>query len=350
MNWTRAALLVASLPLVTSGCAGKADATAGSAPAAGQGQADSVVATIEGGPITWDEMEKKAADQLIPLRQEEYQARRAAIEEIAYERLLAREAQHRGLTNEALLKDEVDRKLKAVSTLDVGQAYEQNKARFAGRPKEDVLRDIEKAIGDQRRRNREAEFRHELFDRAKISVKLEAPRVPVEFPASAPTVGPQAAVITLVEFSDYQCPYCHRAQEAVDQILKQYDGKVRFVHREYPIPGHPRAFAAAVAARCASDQGRFWDFHRNLLTVPGDLSDDDFKQRAAGLGLDGAKLGECVGSGRFDKDVNEAREAGSRIGVTGTPTFFINGRMLSGALPVEEFRQIVDEELAKSGG
>jgi protein-disulfide isomerase len=348
MMLRRTAALAVLLPLpLLSGCTPKVDATAGKPAAQGPG---AVVAVVDGAPITWEEMEKEAAQRLISIRQDEYQARRGAIEQIVYDRLLAREAQHRGITTEALLKDEIDAKAGAVTPAEVNLAYEQNKARLGDRPKDEVLRDIEKAIGDQRRRNREASFRQELFDKAKLTVNLEAPRVAVEYPASAPSVGAAGAPVTLIEFSDYQCPYCHRAQEAVDQILKQYEGKVRFVHREFPIPGHPRAFAAAVAARCANDQGRFWDYHRNLLTTPGDFSDDDFKKRAATLGLDGTKLGECLAYGRFDSVVSESQQAARRIGVNSTPTFFLNGRMILGALPVEEFQRVLNEELARTGG
>jgi protein-disulfide isomerase len=249
-----------------------------------------------------------------------------------------------------LLKDEIDAKVTPVSAAELNTTYEQYKDRFGSRPKADALKDIEKALDGQRRSQRENAFRAELFNRAKVTVNLEAPRVPVAIPASAPIVGNKAARVTLIEFSDYQCPYCHRAQDAVDQILQRYGDKVRFVHREFPIPGHPRAFAAALAARCANDQGRFWDYHRNLMTVPGDFSDQDFEKRAAILGLDGKKLGECVTSGRFDPVVSEALQAARSIGVNSTPTFFLNGRMMTGAVPVEELQRIVDEELKQAGG
>lgn len=348
MSSRSTAALLAVLPLFLSGCTGKAAATA-DAPGSGQTASGRVVASVDGVTITWEEMDKAAGARLIPIRQDEYEARRAAIEQIIYDKLLARQAEHRGVTKEALLKDEVDAKTQPVSSVEVNAAYEQNRDRFGARPKADVLRDIVKAMTGQRRSQRENAFRQELLDQAKITVSLEAPRVPVEVPASAPTVGNAAAKVTLIEFSDYQCPYCHRAQDAVDQILKQYGDRVRFVHRELPIPGHPRAFPAAVAARCANDQGRFWDYHRNLMTVPGDFSDEDFQKRAAGLSLDGKKLGECLASGRFDAVVDESLQAARSIGVNSTPTFLVNGRMLTGAVPVEQLRRIVDEELKRAG-
>ena len=122
------------------------------------------------------------------------------------------------------------------------------------------------------------------------------------------------------------------------------------MHREFPIPGHPRAFVAALAARCANEQGRFWEYHRSLMLTPGDFSDEDLKKRAGALGLDGAKLGECIGSGRFDAVVNESALAARSVGVNSTPTFFLNGRMLTGALPVEDLQRVLDEELKRAGG
>lgn len=344
---TRAALLVAVLPLSVSACAGKADAK--SPAAAGPGATD-VVAEVEGAKITWGEMDERAKNRLVPVRQEEYEARRAAIEEILYDKLVAREAEHRGVTREALFQAEVEAKAERVTPATVNEAYEQNKDRLAGRSKPEVLPEIEKAMRAEARSAREAAFRRELFSRSRISIKLEAPRVEVPIHPSAPAVGPADARITLVEFSDYQCPYCHRAQQTVDEVLKQYGGKVRFVHGEFPIPGHPRAFAAALAARCAGEQARFWDYHRSLMTVRGDFSDSDLEQRAGQIGLDGKRLGECLASGRHDASVNDAREAARNIGVNSTPTFFINGRMIVGALPFEEFRKVLDEELARAGG
>ncbi len=344
--------LLAVLPcLALAGCARDTDAETRpqtTKPSQGPG---SVVAELDGAPITFEEMEERAARRLYPLRQEEYDARRGAIEEIVYERLLQAEAKRRGLSVEALQKAEIVDKIAPVTPAEVDAVYAgASKSQLGGRTKEQVAPEIEKALRQQREVKRRAELRDRLLAAARVSVKLAVPRVRLELPASTPALGPADAPITLVEFSDYQCPFCHRAQGSVDEVLKRYSGKVRFVHQDYPLAQHPRAFAAAVAARCANEQGRFWDFHRSLMTEPGDFADADLVRRATQFGMDSSKLQACVASGRFDGDVNKAFQAGIAIGVNSTPTFFVNGRRLVGAVPIETLQAIIDEELAGPRG
>lgn len=308
-----------------------------------------VAADVDGAAITWDEMDSKANERLVVVRQEEYEARRDALDALIDERLIRKEAAARGLSRERLLEVEVDFKTPLVRPAEVDSLYQANKDRFPGRTQNEAQAEVERALKAQGRMVREAAFRQELRRRARISVKLEPPRLAVALPASAPAIGPDKAPVTMVEFSDYQCPYCHRAQQTVEELLKQYQGKLRWVHREFPLPNHPRAFAAARAARCANDQGRFWDYHRNLLTQPSDYADQDLSGRASRLGLDGPAFTVCLASDRHDAAINAARDSGQRIGVNATPTFLINGRMINGALPIEEFQRVLDEELARAG-
>jgi protein-disulfide isomerase len=152
-----------------------------------------------------------------------------------------------------------------------------------------------------------------------------------------------------VEFTDYQCPYCHRAQSTIEKVLSRYAGKVQFVHRDFPLDGHSQAFPAARAARCAGEQGRFWDYHRNLMTVPGDLTETDLAARAASLKLNPGAFSTCLASDRYDASIRESVEAGAKAGVTGTPAYFVNGRMLTGTRPFEHFQEVIDAELGHGG-
>jgi len=161
-------------------------------------------------------------------------------------------------------------------------------------------------------------------------------------------MGPADAQITMVAFSDYQCPYCHRAQTTVEELLAKYEGKIRFVHRDYPLDFHKGALPAARAARCAGEQGRFWDFHRNLLARLTDFSTEDLTGRAGEMSLDMSEFEACFDSERYTKEIKASFAAGRAIGVTATPTFFINGRRLEGAKPLEEFQELIEEELAVS--
>ncbi len=175
-----------------------------------------------------------------------------------------------------------------------------------------------------------------------------------------PYVGPDNAKVTIVEFSDFQCPFCQRAYPTVEQFMKYYDGKVKLVFMEFPLTQiHPYAQKAAEAAECAADQGAFWDYHDQNFEAKT-LTVDDLKARAAGLGLDTAKFNTCLDTGAKAALVSSQEDAGSQAGVQGTPAFLINGELTSGALPFEDyqdqngqtqpgFKNIIATALAKAG-
>src|SRR5262249_23623813 len=158
---------------------------------------------------------------------------------------------------------------------------------------------------------RKTAFSRSLREKAAVKVALEPPRASVPVPASAPTLGPDGAPVTIVQFVDYQCPYCHRAQSTIDQILSRYPGKVQLVHRDFPLDGPPQARPAARASRCAGEQGKFWDYHRSLMTVNGPMDDADLKSRGAALKLDPVAFSTCLASDRFDAAIHAAFDEGS---------------------------------------
>jgi protein-disulfide isomerase len=176
---------------------------------------------------------------------------------------------------------------------------------------------------------------------------LDPPREKVA-DAGFPAKGPSKAKVVVVEFSDFQCPFCQRAEPTVQQVLKTYGDRIRFVYRHYPLPNHPNARPAAEAAACAEQQGQFWPYHEVLFANSSRLSNDDLKAHAQSAGLDVSAFTACFDNhrakARVDKDVADANDAG----VTGTPAFFINGRPLEGAQPFEAFKQIIEEELNKN--
>jgi protein-disulfide isomerase len=340
-------VLAVVAPLALASCsrpggAPAAAAPAGSKPATGTG----VVAEVNGGAILASELEQRAANRLIRLRQEEYETRSQVLDELIAERLVAAEAQKRGLSAEALLKQEVDAKAAAPAPAYVEQIYEQNNARFGTAPRSEALVRIREILRERAVSERRAAFEKELRGKAKVAVRLEAPRATVVIPAGAPATGPATAPVTIVEFTDYQCPYCHRAQAVIDEVLQRYAGKVRFVHLDFPLDGHPEAVPAARAARCAGEQGRFWEYHRSMMSRPGPLDTADLRGRAATLKLDPVKFNPCLASDRYDEAIQAELRHGSELGVSGTPAYFVNGRMLSGARPIESFVQVIEAELA----
>ncbi len=160
-----------------------------------------------------------------------------------------------------------------------------------------------------------------------------------------PSIGPKDAPITIIEFSDFQCPFCARAAPTVKQILKEYDGKVRFVYRDFPLSFHQNAQKSAEAAECADEQGKFWEYHDKLFENQNALEISNLKQYAKDLGLDSSKFDSCLDSGKYTKEVEKDTEDGQKYGVTGTPAFFINGKLVSGAQPFKNFATIIDSEL-----
>jgi protein-disulfide isomerase len=349
-------LLLLSLAPALAACSRSAERSPGTAasaatapgPSRSTGTADgsAVVAEIDGHAILAADLDRRAESRLGRLRQEEYEIRKQALDELIWERLLEKEAARRGVTTEALLAREVDGKAKGPSDSQIDTIYEQNKGRFAGQSREDAVARIRMVLTQRAREARRAAYDEELRRQAKVAVRLAVPRAAVDIPAGAPSTGPDSAPVTIVEFTDYQCPYCHRAQAVVDELLDRYRGKVRLVHRDFPLEGHPGAFPAARAARCAGEQGRFWPYHRSLMTVTGPLDDADLEKRAAAADLDASKFAACVASPRNDDAIRASLAEGEALGVTGTPAYFINGRMLSGARPIEDFAEVIDAELA----
>ena len=163
-----------------------------------------------------------------------------------------------------------------------------------------------------------------------------------------PAFGPSNAPITIVEFSDYQCPYCRQWYSQVYQrLLQTYPNKIRFVYRDFPLSSiHPEAQPAAEAADCAGEQGRYYDFHDKLFSGQVELSSAAYTQYAQELGLDEVKFKDCVSSQRFKSEVTADYQFATSLGVRSTPTFFINGIVLIGAQPFEAFQEVIDKELS----
>lgn len=163
-----------------------------------------------------------------------------------------------------------------------------------------------------------------------------------------PFWGSPDAAVTIVEFSDFQCPYCGRFHaETYPQLQATYGERIRFVYRDFPILSlHPNALISAEAANCANEQGKYWEYHDLLLSNQDRYTRSDLGAFAEQLDLDINLFDECVDSGRYQEEVNADFREGSQYGVTGTPTFFINGRPLVGAQPYEVFASVIDAELA----
>ena len=289
-----------------------------------------------------EQLKAQLADVQTQVKEQEFNLRKKALTEMLFDM----EAQARGITRDALLAQEISAK-SAVTTADTDALWEEVKVRAKGATKEQVLPQLQQMAAQRKSESRIAVFQRELFKKHKVSfVGLQPARKTVEVPADAPVMGPADAPVTIVEFTDYQCPYCQQAQQYVDRVMAAYKGKVRLVYQEFPLDFHGQAKPAGVAARCAGEQGKFWEMHSGLLLSPGAFDAADLQKRAVGLGIDATKFNACVASGKYDPVIEKAIQNGRSVGVTGTPTFLLNGRSFSGAQPFEVFERMIEEELA----
>jgi protein-disulfide isomerase len=333
----------------------KAAAAAAPAPAAttasaSTGSGDSQpAATVDGAVITMEELDKAAANQLAKVRQQEFQVRNDVLSGMIQQKLVAKEANARNVSEADLMKAEVDAKSAAPTPEEISQYYDKMKSRMGGKTLDEVKGDIEKALKVQKVNERRAQFFTELAAKNEVKILLDPPRATVTLRPGTPALGPADAPITIVEWSDYQCPFCKRAHPTVEQVLSEYKDKVRFVHLDYPLPFHQAAMPASEAVHCAQDQGKFWEYHKNLYETPGDLSAADLTKRATDLGLDAPTFQACTDGKKHEALIKANFDDGSALGVTGTPAFFINGRMLVGAQPIEQFRELINDELSRKG-
>ena len=189
-------------------------------------------------------------------------------------------------------------------------------------------------------------------ERAPAPQRRTGPDPDREYPvrtAGSPSLGPEDASVTIVEFTDYQCPFCGRVHPTMKKLLAEYEDDVRLVMKHNPLPIHPLAPTAARAAVAAGKQGKFWEMHERIFANQRNLADKDLRAHAEALGLDVQRWEKDRSSSEVASVVTGDQAEARRLGTTGTPAFFINGRFLSGAQPYDVFKQRIDEELKKQG-
>lgn len=311
--------------------------------------ASETLATVDGQAITSEEIEKAGGASLAKLKEQIYNLRRQKLEELINERLLTKEAAERSVSSLALLDAEVTSKVGLVTEREIETFYQANKARLQGE-EATVRQQIRGYLQNQKLAARRQQFLDSLRSKAKVVVTLKPPPV---FRAEvstngAPSKGPVKAAVTIVKFEDFYCPFCKRAQATLSQLLDRYGKKMRLVHRDFPIDSlHPEARRAHEAARCAGEQGKFWQFHDVLYLNAPKAGPDALKTYAKTVGLKLATFERCLAEGKYKNAVQKDVEEASRLGLTGTPAFFINGRLISGAQPLDSFASIIDDELAR---
>jgi protein-disulfide isomerase len=309
-----------------------------------------VAAKVGDQVVTLEELEKALAPQLAKLQEQKFQLMDSKLEELIEERLLALEAKRRGVSVEELLKAEVTSKVPEVTDAEITAFMTQNKARLQGEDAE-LRPKVRDYLGTQKAQAGRRAYLTGLRERTKVERFLDEPE-PIRILVSAEGAfaqGPKDAPVTIIEFSDFQCPFCSRVVGTLKEVVRRYPRQVRLAYRDFPIAGlHPKAQKAAEAARCAGEQGKFWEYHDRLFESQAQATIADFKRFAEQLKLDGNSFAACLDSGKHAATVQSDVQEGTDLGITGTPTFFINGRLVVGALPLEAFQRIIDRELRHS--
>jgi protein-disulfide isomerase len=335
-------LTILSIGIALAACGGSKTT---SAPAA-TGDAGIVVATINGAPVTDADLTAAASDELKQFDMQIYKIKKNALDTLIEGKIIEEAAKKDGKSVEDYVKINIDDKVKNVSDDEMKAFYEQHKDQVGGKSFDEVKESISQYMNRRSAQDARSSLIAQLKKDAKVEISLEPPRVAVEA-GDNPSKGPKNAPITIIEFTDYECPFCGRVRPTVDQILSKYKDQVRYVLRDYPLPFHGNAKKAGEAAHCAGDQNKYWEMSKILFQNQKALSATDLKKYAKDIGLNQAKFDKCLDSGKYAKKVDENLAAGGKVGVNGTPAFFINGVMLSGAQPIDNFTVIIDAELAK---
>ncbi len=309
-----------------------------------------VLAMIGDRPVTDAQIEDLAGERLARIKAEEYAIKRQVLDEYILQVLMEKEAKARNISVEELRKREIDQKVVLVTDDAKRAVYESNPAQFQGRAEAEALAQIESNLLRIRLQEARKRFMDSLRQSNAVRILYAAPRVAIDT-KNEPSKGLENAPVTLVTFSDYQCPYCSRIEPTLKQLERKYGNRLRMVFRDFPLSQiHPNATKSAEAAECARDQGKFWEMHDRLFSNQQALSPPDLKKSAADVGLDTSRFAECLDSGAKAAEWQRDLRDGQRYGVSGTPTVFINGRLIRGASTVESISAVVDEELQAAGG
>lgn len=299
-----------------------------------------VVARVSGTDLTLTDLQQDEGGKLLQAEYQYYLNERKALEELIDNRLLRDEASKKSLTLDQLLESEVYKGVKDPTEDQLEVYYEGMDSQ---EPYQAVREDVLQHIRELRRTKARAAYVDRLRKEAKINVMLMPPSARVNV-SKAYTRGSENAPVVLVEFADYQCPYCQKVNPQIQQLKKEYGDSLTVIYKDFPLPMHHGSEKAAEASRCAGEQGKFWEYH-DVLYYSKLLDVDALKEHARVLKLDGDRFDTCLDSGAeaaaVKKDLDEAKS----LGLTGTPSFFVNGHFFSGVVDYAALKDIVNQQL-----
>jgi protein-disulfide isomerase len=331
---------VALLLLISAFCAATSVAQSADAPKAKQ-----PIATVDGQSIYDEDLAASVQGQLLPLRNQEYEIKKKALDNLIEQKLLEAAAKKKGLTTDKLLEQELDSKVPDPSDAEM-EAYYLGIREKVNRPFADVKTLVRSALRNAKIQQARQDYLKRLRADSNVAILLSVPRIEVSYDPARVRGNPKAPVM-IVEFSDYQCPYCHQVEPTLKAVLAKYGDKVSFSYRDFPLTAiHSQAEIAAEASRCALEQGKFWEYHDQLFTA-SKLDKDSLIEYARNLKLDEKQFSSCLTSEKYKADIDKDLQAGRKAGINGTPGFFINGIEISGAQGQDAFTRVIDDELAR---
>ena len=339
--------LLGLVGFVLPACAGEKSAAV--KPAAAANDKSTPVAEVNGKTVTMADLETLLAPQLAKLDQQRQQLLEQGLDRLVEQKLMEAEAAARGIDVLALQQSEIQDKIGEVTDAEVSAWYQENQARLQGRPLEQIAPQVKQFLAQQRGQAAQETFIKALRAKYKTRILMDVARIEVAEKASPAKGGPVGSPVTIIEFSDFQCPFCSRVIPSLDQAKATYGDKLRLVFRQFPLSIHPQAPKAAEAALCANEQGKFWEMHDAMFGNQQKLAVADLKATAGGLGLDQAKFDACLDGGSMAEIVARDTADGSAAGVSGTPALFVNGRFINGAVPYEELAKVINDELSRKG-
>ncbi len=320
--------------------------TAGSvAQTTGQSKQKEPLAILAGQPITEDDLLPFVQAQLFQFRLQEYDVKSRALENLVNQKLLEAEAKKKGIPTDKVLEQEVDAKIPEPTDVELQALYIVQKQQL-GKPFDEIKGQLQQLLKLARVQQARQDYYQRLREQAGVSILLQKPKVEVAYDLARLRGDPKAPLVIL-EFSDFQCPYCRSVEPTLRTLLAKYEGRVSLAYRDLPLRDiHPQAQLAAEAGRCAVEQGKFREYHDHLFANPNKLDRPGLLEEAHALKLDEKQFDSCLSSGKYKVQIEQDLQLGLRAGISGTPGFIVNGNLLTGNLPQDAFEKAIQAELA----
>jgi protein-disulfide isomerase len=305
------------------------------------------LAVVAGQSITDDDLLPYVQAQLFQFRLQEYDVKSKALENLVNQKLLEAQAKKKGIATDKVLEQEVDAKVPEPTEAELQALYIVQKQQL-GKPFEEIKGQLAQLLKQAKVQQARQDYYKRLREQAGVSILLQKPKVEVAYDPARLRGDPKAPLVIL-EFSDFQCPYCLSVEPTLKNLLVKYEGQVSLAYRDLPLRDiHPQAQLAAEAGRCAEEQGKFWEYHDLLFANQNKLNREGLVEQARTLKLDGKQFDSCLSSGKYKPQIEQDLQLGLRAGINGTPGFIINGNLLTGNLPQDSFEKLIQAELASS--